>query len=740
MNRWAIAGCVALGCAGMVTAGLVEAQARERAPARQSRYTKDLVVTLVTPTNNQEVLQDLSDPGLNGKITVRFSSPPRKRDIIDNQNPFNRLTTKVEFFDSTFSRLPGEPRVRKNVFTFDPFDVNQPVLPNGQYTLNLKRNLRNGRGRLLNSGVADFTTTFSVGTDNYQPVLRRISPIHRQNNIGLQQPIVCTFNEPIDLASLISTITVQDSTTNPPTPILGAGGGTGVSLARNGFDVVFTPSPCFGYPPKTTISFIMQGLDNPDDGSDPTTAPITDVFGNGFARDNGLQWTLNQATGLYESPNGTYDEKKGIGLFRMDFETKGVKPAPQATSPASPQFTATPFANPCGPVVWFPPSCYATGSALHYTSANGLGQISFLGIVNRFNQGITDLSLMQVVPNTPVRMGRPGGMVVDPRWDPATFHTFMYMVDQRTKTVAVVDSRNFKILGRFAGFVSPRDVTVSTNFGRNTTTLWVSDFASNQVVGVDLQSITVTFGGQPGAPSPCDAINDNSQQDRRFFVEVGQGPTGISADSFLNARVMVCNTMGNSISIVSVGRAEKVNDYEVGSTPVDCDWTMIGLGAIPLGMVANQGGLNDPDGSISVYIENFPTGFSGTRTGIENTFTDKVKNPSSVYGQQQWINGFGNAIPGQEFFIPNTGSNTVVEYGVTVTGGFGTSVNAAPIYTYDIGLNPTSASYDPFYPALFIFASAAGNGAVGAAEPRRATPATLNRAPGIQRIFTAYHH
>ena len=49
-----------------------------------------------------------------------MSSPPRKRDMIDNQNPFNRLTTKVEFFDSTFQRLPGEPRVRKNVFTFVP--------------------------------------------------------------------------------------------------------------------------------------------------------------------------------------------------------------------------------------------------------------------------------------------------------------------------------------------------------------------------------------------------------------------------------------------------------------------------------------------------------------------------------------------------------------------------------------------------------------------------------------------
>jgi hypothetical protein len=199
---------------------MAEAQARQSQQApRKRRFTKDLVVTLVTPTLNQEVLPDLSDPGLNGLITVRFSSPPRRKDMIDNQNPFNRLTNRVEFFDSTFSRLPGEPRVRRNVFTFDPFNEQQPVLAQGQYTLNLKRSIRNRRGRLLNFGTMDYTTTFSVGTDVYKPVLRKISPTQRQTNVGLRQKIIVTFNEPVDQSTLISTITVQDNTTNPPTPI-----------------------------------------------------------------------------------------------------------------------------------------------------------------------------------------------------------------------------------------------------------------------------------------------------------------------------------------------------------------------------------------------------------------------------------------------------------------------------------------------------------------------------------------
>jgi hypothetical protein len=740
---------MALGCAGVVVAGMAEAQARDRAPARRNSFTKDIVVTLYTPTLNQEVLSDLSDPGLNGRITVRFSSPPRKRDIIDNQNPFNRLTTKVEFFDSTFQRLPGEPRVRKNVFTFVPFIETQPVLPIGQYTLNVKRSVRNNRGRLLNNGVADFTTTFSVGTDVHNPVLRRLSPVHRQTAIGLGQKIRATFNEPIDLSSLIATILVQDGTTNPPTAIPGAGG-TGISIERNGFDVVFTPDPCFGYPPKTLITFQMQGENDPGygtatPGQPSNTSPVTDVFGNGFRLDSGLQWSENLAAGVFESPNGVYD--LATGQFRMEFETKGVKPAPQALSPGSQYATGTPIANPCSAIVYYSNSCFANGMGIHYTTSNGLGEISLIGIINRFNQGVTDLSLLSLVPNTPVRMGRPGGMMVDPRWDTNTLHTFLYMVDERSASVAVIDSRNFKILGRFAGFSSPRDLAISTTFNRITTTLWVSDFSANQIIGLDLQQFVVSFTGQPGQASPCEAINDKSNAQNRIVVDVGQGPSGIAADSYLNARVMVCNTLENSVSVVDVQQAKIKGEYEVGSTPVDCDWGMIAAGAIPIGLVANQGGLNDPDGSISVYLENLPIGASrvvyGTRSGVENTFTDNVKNPSMVFGSH-WIDGFGYSLPGGgEFIVPNTGGNDVSQYTWTVLGGTisGLTVTVAPSQTYEVGLNPTSAVYDPYYGTpIFLFASVAGQGAVAAIHYFRSTPPVLTRVPGVRRLWTCYTH
>ena len=55
--------------------------------------------------------------------------------------------------------------------------------------------------------------------------------------------------------------------------------------------MVFTPNPCFGYPPRTQIQFLMQGQILAGGG---TSSPVTDVFGNGFARDTILTgWATN---------------------------------------------------------------------------------------------------------------------------------------------------------------------------------------------------------------------------------------------------------------------------------------------------------------------------------------------------------------------------------------------------------------------------------------------------------------
>jgi hypothetical protein len=741
MNRIAVTACVALGTVGVLAAAMSGASADGKAATIYDE--RDLVVTLVTPTINQEVLPDLSDPGLNNVITVRFSSVLNARDVIDDQNVVNRLSPKCEFMNSSFIRLPGTPSVRRNVFTFDPFSTAIPTLSQGQYTLNLKTSIRNTRGRLLNNGTADYTATFSVGTDIYAPVLRRVSPIAGQTGIGLQQKIVATFNEPLDLASLIGTLFLQDASTNPPTGIAGT-----YSLARKGFDLVTTPDPCFGYPPKTNVQFIIQG----QGASAPaTSSAVTDVFQNKFRRDTGLQWQVDPTIpSVYHSPNGDFDETNG--QFKLVFQTKGVRPPPQGLRPGGPMMAyPPPYASPCRILLWLAPSCEVSGNCVHYTTSSGLGEMDLRQYITRFNQGITDFSLISILPNTPVRLGRPAGVTFDPRIigpgnGAFSFHTYIYVVDERTGTVEVVRSDNFQILGRLAGFSSPRDVSVSTNTSQSATTLYVTNFGSNQLIGVDLEGITVSFTGQPGAPSPCTAIKDNTKN--RAFIDVGAGPTEVSADCYLQQKVMVCNSLESTITIVNVKTNAVHKTYDTGSNPVSCDWNTIQFGGIRVACIANQGGLNDPDGSVNMYIESPPIGGLGfpsaaqKRDGVEATLTDGIKNPTHIWGNQKWIDppppaGTLTSLP-IFWYVSNTGGNTVLDLRLSLSGLFGVSIAPSVNSTAIVGQNPTSAIPDAFYPNALQFASVVGTGSMTAVNPLRSIAPFPILAPGIRRLYTCY--
>lgn len=749
MKRILVATGAAIAVVGGAAIGVSDAQAGGR--SARAGGESALVVTLVTPTNNQEVLPDLSDPGVNNVITVRFSSNLRTSDVIDNQNPFNRLTPKVEFTDTTFARLPGTPQVRGNVFKFDPrTTANNGLLPQGQYTLNLKSTLRNTKGNLLNEGARDSTSTFSVGTDVFPPVLRRISPINGQTNIGLTQRIVMTFNEPIDPASVISTIQVQNASVNPPIAIPGAGGGTGITLERNGFDVVFTPDPCFGYPARTTIQFLVQGMPDPLPPLTPAPSTVTDVFGNRFTRDLGLQWTLSPTVqNFYESPNGTYDSNTGV--FRMVFTTKGVTPPPVGLAPGSPVYIPSlPLSSPCktppisGPYLRFSNSCNNIGRGFFYTTTNGVGELDLGPVITRFNQGVTDYSLIRVLPNSPVRMGRPTAIVVDPRWDVANgFHTFVYVVDQRSSSILVVDSRNLKVLGRFTGFSAPRDVAIASDIGNAFVTLLATDFAASQVVGIDLSSITVNFSGQPGAPSPCDAIKDATE--RRTRVSVGRGPAGIAADTFLLNKAIAVNALDNSASVIDVRRNVVTKTVDVGGNPIDIDWTIFGFGSIDAACITNQGGLTDTNGSISLYLRAPPLGggilgAGQNRDGIESTLTDGVKNPTYVWGNQ-WCFASGNAAdPGPLWLIPNTGGKDVLDLRLNVTGLFGLQISVQALQARQVGLNPTSTMYDAYYPNGTWYTSVSGQGQVAGLDPVRNLPAQTVQVAGIRRLFTTFSH
>jgi hypothetical protein len=307
----------------------------------------------------------------------------------------------------------------------------------------------------------------------------------------------------------------------------------------------------------------------------------------------------------------------------------------------------------------------------------------------------------------------------------------------------VLDSRNLQTLGRFSGFSSPRDISISTDLSMARTTMFVSDFAANELVALDMQGLTVSFSGQPGATTPCEAIKDNASQ--RTSIPTGRGPTAVAADSYLLGRVASANTLDSSITVVNVQDNTVRGTYEVGSNPVDLDWSIVGFGNIRPCMVTNQGGLNDPSGSVSLYLQAPPLsgGFLGAgqnRDGIESTFVDGVKNPTGIWGNQQWLNPFtGNSIP-IVWYVANTGGGSILDLRLNITGLFGVSVTPSVVQTKEVGPNPSFATLDPFYPNAFLFAAVSGIGSLAAMDPNRPVPPTLTFVGQLRRYSTCFTH
>jgi hypothetical protein len=190
--------------------------------------------------------------------------------------------------------------------------------------------------------------------------------------------------------------------------------------------------------------------------------------------------------------------------------------------------------------------------------------------------------------------------------------------------------------------------------------------------------------------------------------------------------------------------------YNVGSNPISCDWCIVQLGRIKVAMIANQGGLNDPNGSVSLFINspslagNFP-GAAQTHDGIESTLTDGVKNPTHVWGNQKWIDpppppiSFGTltSYP-TNWLVSNTGGDSVLELRLLGTGLFGVSITPNVNSVTKVGQNPSSACYDAFYPDFLAFSTVLGTGSVAMYNPLRSQPPFSLRVPGCRRLYTSF--
>jgi Big-like domain-containing protein len=299
-GMWMFSAVLGAALAGLVPGDRVEA----------GTSAAGFVVVAVSPASGQSVLPDLSDPGVNSRITVRFS------DRLDPLSVADDGSSPVELRDQTLASIPVNATVRRNVLSIDPFSAPRPLLAQGKYTLTLRSTIRSARGRLLNRGDADTTTTFNVGADVYAPVLLATVPARAQDGVSLHRPIVLTFDEAIDAASAAAAVRLEDRSTIPATPIPSR-----VRLARRGAQVVVLPDPRAGLPADTDITVVVQGR-----GTEvaPEAPVLRDAAGNAFARDAGTQWTADPLVPtLQHSDRGDYDDASGE--FTVSFRTRAAR-------------------------------------------------------------------------------------------------------------------------------------------------------------------------------------------------------------------------------------------------------------------------------------------------------------------------------------------------------------------------------------------------------------------------------
>ena len=271
-----------------------------------------LFVTSVTPARNQETLPDLSDPGLNNEVTVRFSTYVRAGDLLDEGNAVNGLSRKVALVDQAFAPISGSATATRNFLRIDPFTYQRPTLPVGRYTLTLKPSIRSVGGRQLNDGRAAFKTSFHIGWGMFPVVLVRVTPRDAQTGVGLRRAVVATFDVPVDPVSALDSVRLEDRSTEPPTPIHAL-----VTVERRGLDVVLhAESP--GFAPGAEIALVVAGRGT---ATAEGAAVLRSADGIEFKRDWGPRWTADpDVPTLFHSELGDFDDV--TGEFATTFRTR----------------------------------------------------------------------------------------------------------------------------------------------------------------------------------------------------------------------------------------------------------------------------------------------------------------------------------------------------------------------------------------------------------------------------------
>jgi YVTN family beta-propeller protein len=574
----------------------------------------DLIVQQVLPTNNQEVESNLID--VDGFITVRFSAPVAQGTVLDDGNAYNGLTSNLNILDSAFQRVPGDPEInyetgRGNVLTFVP---SGGVLPNGQYTVTAMRDIRSTSGKMLNNGRWDHRSSFTVGTDTYKPVIRSTYPAAAQKEIPKDSQIIVIFNESLDPD------TVTDTTFS--VNVSGAGNpkvsGT-IALSRDNFEIIFTPDPDSLMPPNSTIVVTVTG----------GASGISDVVGNTFEDP-----VTNQPT------------------WQFQFETVTEPPPPNNPAPTR---------------------------GVYYSNSSGVGTLDESGYLNSFPDlsgwsltGGTDPStgnpVSNPVPNSFVRTGRPGEMMVDLTGNGTTGNFWIYTIDTATNSVTLINSVDSTVAGRWKQLPDPRGLAYNTTGVKS---LYVTNFSNDSVSVLDIARLS---RGAMKLDKNSLAIADG---DQRQDIPVGRGPVG-AAHTIGPNDLFVANALDNSVTRLDTSTNQILTTFNVGTSPYDVAATFVYQGVGYFAFITCQGGGVDEDGSVAVWWD-VPNGLQATVTGF--------KNPQGIIFDY-----------GTNFWVADSGGDTTSRLTLQFAGGsFAATIFPTITTTVQTGANPTDVTMEPFF-------------------------------------------
>lgn len=679
----------------------------------------EMVVVKVTPTNSQETLPDMSDPELGGQLTVKFSETPDATKMIDTTNAFNGLTSYVQILDRSFARVAGTPSVDKQsrAFTFTPAGG---ILPPNQYTVTISKFVSTKSGRLVNAGVEDFSASWTVGPDTYNPVIRNTSPAANQNETPLFTPIVVTFNESLDPASVVlgQTVFVQDGGTNPPTQLNGT-----LQLKRDGFDLVFIPDPCTGMPPSTTVVVRMLGGGN--------TSFIRDKVGNSLVGD----------------PANSNE-------VQFQFNTKGVKPLPVPLNV---------------PGVWSPrlgiwnAVAYAVTNKATYafdvsnvmrTFSNTLVMNPALTVQVKGGNALTvgEIVLASGARLSPAsgfqtkgpyggdweaKLGQPGEAVIDWRFDGVTGHGYIYQLDEADESVAIINSGNGKVEGHFRGVGTPKGISISGPGATGVSpVVFVSNYGQGTVTGIPIGLI------QAGQPICSAVLELRDDLKKRVYLQAGKNPAGVALEYSGLQLGAVVNQADNEVQLFDPQTLTSVNGngvgnisqrFTVGENPVDVAFSpyLPAQGWI-FAYIVNQGGTINPEGSVSLWWNsNTLIGLFASNSGsIIATMADGVNVPGRPSSDPRVLN----------CWIGNTAAEDVFRADITVVGsGIGAAISLKQGIDREVGPNPTRVTWTGRPNFDIAMASLAGSGQVAVWERVSIIgPSDLYPLPGVKSMFSAW--